>query len=926
MKNVRKKMKMKMWNTDNTYATLPTRWLLALCLLVSLPMSSHSFLGYTEDRPLVVACDWDFQPFEFVNSEGKPSGYNIDVLSQIFKRLDIPHKFVMQEWYLTTEMFEKQDADIIHALSTVYKGHPYVMTHRYINYYNLRLARKVTTPELHSIKSLTDGDTLILKNNDYAANCLKLMQDRRFTVEYHTPKEGLRGLRSGKYKYYIWGEVPLISKIKELDIDSLTLDQIDIPTGELRIIGYDKDLIDAIDDEYSRMEQEGELVKIYDKWFHPERIHDDSSPMSLIILITIAIAGLIAFLMSRLITLRVKNAMRKSMDLNNMMVQALEMGDYSVLEYDIETRRVRNTYGHLLPEKGLSINELISRIVPEQQEDFRKHIEDVENGTSDHWTLSKRWNAGTTELPDWRDLFGNAIVELQDGKPRYIVHTIKDITKEVAEERINEVLGLKYKKMFDENIVAMSFYDKDGHLINVNQKMIEICNLDEGGRKLFYQQSLYEFQMLKDVVKPRSKELIHACQHMKYPEAGIDRYIEFRIGPSQDEDGEVAYILITCRDITAEREMYRELGRHDQELQKTNKSIKLYEDQMHFLLEKSNMFAWQLDLDTKMITYTRTLRKTDYIQSLDNYLNRMYEDNLEEAHKNIEEKILKGMPFNAVHHFHSSPFANRPTWYSISGIPLPGKTGEKRTYFGIIRDITSLMKAQQKLKEETSRAEDSGRLKAAFLANMTHEIRTPLNAIVGFSDILQMVDTEEERMEFIRIIRNNCDMLLRLINDILEASTMGQALAVDPEMCDFSQVFDDICQTLEQRVAEAGVPFIKDNPYPTFPAILDKGRIQQVLTNFTTNAIKYTKEGHIKVGYREESAGITFYCEDTGAGIPKDKQAAVFERFVKLNDFVQGTGLGLSICKAIAERCNGKIGVSSEGEGKGSTFWMWIPQ
>jgi signal transduction histidine kinase len=217
-------------------------------------------------------------------------------------------------------------------------------------------------------------------------------------------------------------------------------------------------------------------------------------------------------------------------------------------------------------------------------------------------------------------------------------------------------------------------------------------------------------------------------------------------------------------------------------------------------------------------------------------------------------------------------------------------------------------------------------MKAAFLANMTHEIRTPLNAIVGFSDLLPVVDSHEDRMEFIRIIRNNCDMLMRLINDILEASNVGQSLAIKPETVDFAKVFDDICQTLQQRVDEAGVLFIKDNPYDTYTATLDKGRIQQVLTNFTTNAIKYTHEGHIKVGYREQDGGIYFYCEDTGAGIPKDKQAAVFERFVKLNDFVQGTGLGLSICKAIAERCEGKIGVTSEGEGHGSTFWLWIPK
>jgi len=178
----------------------------------------------------------------------------------------------------------------------------------------------------------------------------------------------------------------------------------------------------------------------------------------------------------------------------------------------------------------------------------------------------------------------------------------------------------------------------------------------------------------------------------------------------------------------------------------------------------------------------------------------------------------------------------------------------------------------------------------------------------------------------IRIIRNNCDMLLRLINDILEASNMGQSLTIEPKDIDLPQVFDDICQSLAQRVQEPGVEFLKDNPFEHYPAHLDGGRLQQMLTNFVTNAVKYTHEGHIRVGWREENEGLYFYCEDTGAGIPSEKQTAVFERFVKLNDYVQGTGLGLSICKAIVEKCNGRIGVDSEGEGKGSTFWFWIPR
>lgn len=291
-------------------------------------------------------------------------------------------------------------------------------------------------------------------------------------------------------------------------------------------------------------------------------------------------------------------------------------------------------------------------------------------------------------------------------------------------------------------------------------------------------------------------------------------------------------------------------------------------------------------------------------------------------------------PYNVIRHFRRIFTANKSAWQAFTSTPVFDNEGNFIGQFGLTRNVTRLMEAQEQLKRETAYADESGKLKSLFLANMTHEIRTPLNAIVGFSGLLQFVDEGDERREFIRIIRNNCDMLLRLINDILEASNMGQALSIEPEDIDFAVVFEDICPTLAQRVQEPDVEFQKDNPYSSFRTCIDKGRLQQVYTNFVTNAVKYTTKGHIRIGYRAESrktetgelqTGLYIYCEDTGTGIPKSKQHSVFERFVKLNDTVQGTGLGLSICKMIAERCGGTIGVESEGHGHGSTFWMWIP-
>jgi len=249
--------------------------------------------------------------------------------------------------------------------------------------------------------------------------------------------------------------------------------------------------------------------------------------------------------------------------------------------------------------------------------------------------------------------------------------------------------------------------------------------------------------------------------------------------------------------------------------------------------------------------------------------------------------------------------------------------------FGVIRNISNLMKKQEQLKQETERANDSGRLKSVFLANMTHEIRTPLNAIVGFSDLLQAIESPDDKKEMIRVIHNNCDMLLRLINDILVLSNVdANAMEIIPEDIDAAKSFNDLCQSLAQRVQEPTVEFQVDNPYSSLLTRMDRARIDQVLTNFVTNAVKYTHQGHIRVGYhieeRNGSQGIYVYCEDTGAGIPQDQIGRIFERFVKLNDYIQGTGLGLSICKAIIDKCDGEIGVDSE-VGKGSTFWFWFP-
>ncbi len=240
--------------------------------------------------------------------------------------------------------------------------------------------------------------------------------------------------------------------------------------------------------------------------------------------------------------------------------------------------------------------------------------------------------------------------------------------------------------------------------------------------------------------------------------------------------------------------------------------------------------------------------------------------------------------------------------------------------------IHILKRAHQRMKEAQLKAEEANQLKSAFLANMSHEIRTPLNAIVGFSNLLSMVEDKEEMLEYAGIIETNTDLLLQLINDILDMSKIESGMYdFHVTQVDANQLMSEVEQVARLRIRtdEVSLSFAERLPQCVFHT--DKNRLIQVLTNLVVNAIKFTSQGEIQIGYRlQDVHTLYFYVSDTGCGMSAEQCEHVFERFVKYNTFIQGTGLGLSICKMIIEKLGGEIGVQSES-GKGSVFWFTLP-
>ncbi len=394
------------------------------------------------------------------------------------------------------------------------------------------------------------------------------------------------------------------------------------------------------------------------------------------------------------------------------------------------------------------------------------------------------------------------------------------------------------------------------------------------------------------------------------------RILEVTANPVFNEDNEIEGGVLKLEDITERIRQEKEIARLNILMDAILNNIPVY----LFVKDPNNDFRyvyWNKALVSGTgITAAKVLGRKD---------EEIFSDSLDVERFSKNDKTLMDTreELHVVEKFTTTNGEKRVA-SSIKTL-IPSSTGGLPLILGISWDITELKKTEQELIIAKEKAEESNRLKTAFLANMSHEIRTPLNAIVGFSDLMTETEEIEEKQEYIKIIKKNNDILLQLITDILDLSK------IEAEVLDFNLSTTDVNKVCEEVVTsctmrwDSPVPIILEKSLPECYIYSDKNRIYQVLTNMINNALKFTQEGEIRVGYHVlDNNTIRFYVQDTGIGIKEKHIPTIFDRFVKLNSFAQGTGLGLAICKNIIEQLHGEIGVESRW-GEGSCFWFTLP-
>lgn len=503
---------------------------------------------------------------------------------------------------------------------------------------------------------------------------------------------------------------------------------------------------------------------------------------------------------------------------------------------------------------------------------------------------------------------------------------------------VNGIADNFLHNIFNDLSVGLELYDKDGLMIDVNYSRLRSMGIKDKKDILGY--NLFNYTSFSDEIKEQIRKGETVRFVAKYDFETLRRlfpthlsgikFFEITVSFVHNDKSEITNYMVITQDVT-ERVLWQ--NKYDnlyEEAVRSKKELLESEQRMIHLIRQNELVLNNINSGLAYIA-------NDYIVQW---------ENISLCSKSLSyEAYKKGEPCYLTAHNRTTPCENcvmqrarksgqvESIFFNLDNkhvievfaTPIFNEQGDVDGVVIRVDDVTERQHMIGELEKEKNRAEQSDKLKSAFLANMSHEIRTPLNAIVGFSDLLMVTEDKEEKEEFIQIINANNELLLKLINDILDLSKIeAGSVELKYEDFDLAVYFNELAAAMHHRVVNPQVRLVAINPYESCIVRLDKNRLAQILTNFVTNAIKYTSEGTIEMRYEKINGSVHLYVRDTGIGIPEDKKDKVFHRFEKLDEFAQGTGLGLSICKAIVEACRGEIGFESEFN-KGSLFWAVLP-
>ena len=902
-----------------------------MAMLVTLASTAidNNGLKYTKENPLVYEDLWDLPPFSFINDEGKPDGFNIALVQEMLKRLDVPYVIKLKHTPLNFQDVSTGEAALTIGMKAPYHDKYGAYSKSTVMLFTHSIASPKNNPtEIRSFDDLKDNKVYVHRNSfshnqmidaGLSANAIPADDIKAILMQVAANDSGM----------VLWNTNTLKDLVARNRLDNIKITTVSMKYGEYHFMSRDTLLLQKLDSIYNQMEANDEILPLRKMWFYPEMANNNS--FSLAWYVAFALGLFILILIAYNIYYKVQERRMKEMNerQSKRLGLLLRSGKIDVWTYNT-TNKMFTLFSSGGKDKETYNQKAFALLFPDA--DFKCILEEIENmkvGLYDKTKLLVKCNLNRDSEGEQMAYYDLNISVLQSGDDDLpvsligIMHNVTAEKKKFIDTRNNL---LKYRTIFNTSMADLAYYDKDGILTDINQNACMTFGIKDRETLIKSRTHISEIPVFMDLKGDVCREMwmssitdmdkLHMQKEStKYWTRTGMIYYEFTIMPIYNSNGEPICFVSCGKDVTETAKRMNKERMRQRRIENTNEQIKSYTNDINYALEVSGtrLANYYPDSHEMSIAYDikKPMLRLSQLRCV-SLLEREYKSKAEKLFLNLDKKRLKKFELRVGTIF--KDLRKDYAHYEFNGIPIR-KNGAIDHYFCLCRNVSKLVETEKQLEEETKRAQEAEEFQNSFLKNMSHEIRTPLNAIVGFSQLLLNPDMEfgkEEREDFGQIIRTNSELLTTLVGDIISISELESGrYSTHLQKESVNTICKNSLQTVIHRTKQNVAMVFDKQLDDDFSITTDAQRVCQVLINFLTNAIKYTEKGSITISAKadEDTKTVTFSVTDTGIGIPLDKQKDIFERFMKLDDFHQGTGLGLNICHLIAEKLGGEVGI-----------------
>jgi len=893
--------------------------------------NKDSIVVYNDKRPLIYEDAWDLWPYVFLNENGEPDGYNIDLLKMIFKELDIPYEIRLRPTLEAQKDLKDHKSDLMLRMDADFARHNSSYGRTIVQIFTHSLVKpKGQAVNARNGKELSRYPVIV---HDKSFSHYKLMENgwAKEIIPYDDMKEAIQNVSTENNGIILWNSMSLKWLMTKYHTDNLEIIPFDFPYGEYKFFANDHHLLNQLDSVYSILRANDRLTAIQNKWFYPER-QETGIPSwiwDMVKFFTILAVGILVYY--TFFKIRERKMTQKINKENQRLSLIMKTSNVMFCTYNVSSQyfTVMDSSGHA--ERSYSLLEYSHRFDPNDFTNLTDGLRNVIGGKSETVTIQLKEYGNN--LIDSNNYTVTLSVLRRDKhkRPSIIIILKTDTTQDRMRQALIKESMLRYQSLFNSALVDMVYYDADGYISDMNTKALSVIGVDNEEirrRKI----SLRDVLGMKDLDIDKF-EYFYATQLYKSPNdnralnkmLGKDKlYYELQVMPIYDKFGSRIGFFGTGRNVTESANSYRKLKENSKKLQIVKDDVSTYVHNIDYVLSVGGISLVNYRLDTHTLTVyseighekysltqTRALAFVDsssekqalrVLNKMDNRQTGSIIVDVKTCIRRRKDRLPLHLQFNFV-----------PTIVD----------GEITEYFGLIRDISEIKAVEEKLAEESVRAQEVETVKNAFLHNMSHEIRTPLNTVVGFSELFEMEHSPEDEAVFINEIKENSASLLKLINDILFLSRLDAGMiTLSPQPVDFASIFAGRCSSVWDNHKQPGVEYIVQSPYNRLVVEIDEPNVSMIINKIITNAIQHTKSGSVLARYEYIADRLLVSVEDTGSGIKKENLENIFGRFVTGAN--NGAGLGLSICHELVHYMGGNIELTST-EGKGTTVWFSIP-